>query len=146
MGLHTEGIGVGDLMIHYTGRPLTGECPCPDARAAELCPHMAALAWTYLGDDTELTDRLAAMPPGELVALAVDLADRSAWGAPGNLVATCALTFLRRSNRSRCLSTILATSRTGGARAKPERMPCSREAGFPHRPPNSLANVQRHAR
>lgn len=74
-----EGIGVGELLVHYTGRPLTGECPCPDGRAAELCAHMAALAWVYLGDDTELTDRLAAMPHGELVALAVDLAGRSAW-------------------------------------------------------------------
>ncbi|MGH3625457.1 MAG: hypothetical protein ACRDQ5_27380 [Sciscionella sp.] len=40
---------------------------------------MAALALAYLGDDTELTDRLAAMPQRELVALAIDLADRSAW-------------------------------------------------------------------
>lgn len=39
---------------------------------------MAALAWAYLGDDDELTDRLAAMPYGELVALAVELAGRSA--------------------------------------------------------------------
>ncbi|MGH3621312.1 MAG: hypothetical protein ACRDQ5_05905 [Sciscionella sp.] len=46
-----EGIGVGDLMIHYTGRPLTGECPCPAAGAAELCAHMAALALAYLGHD-----------------------------------------------------------------------------------------------
>lgn len=61
-----EGIDVGDLLIHYTGRPLTGECPCTDAHAAQLCAHMAALAWAYLGEDTELTDRLAAMPHGEL--------------------------------------------------------------------------------
>lgn len=74
-----EVIGVGELLVHYTGRPLTGECPCPDGRDAELCAHMAALAWVYLGDDTEFTDRLAAMPHGELVALAVDLAGCSAW-------------------------------------------------------------------
>jgi hypothetical protein len=53
----------------------------PDLTRRDLqnVTHMAALAWAYLGEDTELTDRLAAMPHGELVALAVDLADRSAW-------------------------------------------------------------------
>lgn len=55
-----EGIGVGELLVHHAGRPLTGECPCPDGRAAELCTHMVALASAFLGDDTELADRLAA--------------------------------------------------------------------------------------
>jgi len=73
-----ERIGLGELLVHYAGRPLTGECACPDGGAGEWCGHMAALAWAYLGDDTELTDRLIAMSHGELVALAVELADRSA--------------------------------------------------------------------
>jgi hypothetical protein len=74
-----EGIGTGDLMVHHADRRLTGECPCPDGSAVGLCAHMAALALAYLGDDTDLADRLAAMPHGELVALVVELADRSAW-------------------------------------------------------------------
>lgn len=73
-----DGIGIGELLVHHAGRPMTGECPCPAGRAAELCAHMAALAWAFLGDDTELADRLAVMPHSELVALVVDLADRSA--------------------------------------------------------------------
>jgi hypothetical protein len=73
-----EGIGVGELLLHHTDRRLTGECPCPDGGAAELCAHMAALALAYLGDDTELTAQLAAMPHSELVALVVELASRSA--------------------------------------------------------------------
>jgi hypothetical protein len=76
--LPDEGISVGELLVHHAERPLTGECPCPEGRAAELCAHMAALALAFLGDDTELADRLAAVPHGELVALVVDLADRSA--------------------------------------------------------------------
>jgi hypothetical protein len=40
---------------------------------------MAAVAWAFLGDDIELADRLAAMPHGELVTLALELADCSAW-------------------------------------------------------------------
>jgi hypothetical protein len=40
---------------------------------------MAALAWAFLGDDTKFAEQLAAMPHGELVALAVDIADGSAW-------------------------------------------------------------------
>lgn len=74
-----EGIGTGDLMLHHTDRRLTGECPCPDGSAAGLCAHMAALALAYLGDDTDLADRLAAMPHDGLVALVVELAERSAW-------------------------------------------------------------------
>ena len=74
-----EGIGVGELMVHHTGRPLTGECACSDGRAAELCAHMVALASASLGDDTELADRLAALSHGDMVALALELADRSAW-------------------------------------------------------------------
>lgn len=35
-GLPGEGMGVGELLVHHTGRPLTGECPCPDGSAAEL--------------------------------------------------------------------------------------------------------------
>lgn len=73
-----EGIDVGELLVHYTGPALTGECPCPDGNTAKLCAHMAALAWAVLGDDSDLADRLAAMPHGELVALTVDLAGRSA--------------------------------------------------------------------
>ena len=74
-----QGIGVGELLVHHAGRPLTGECPCPDGRAAELCAHMVALAWAFLGDDTELADRLAALSHGEVVALVLELTDRSAW-------------------------------------------------------------------
>jgi hypothetical protein len=74
-----EGIGVGELLVHHVGRPLTGECSCPDGRAAELCAHMVALASAFLGDDTELADRLAALSHGEVAALALELADRSAW-------------------------------------------------------------------
>lgn len=74
-----EGIEAGELLVHHSGRPLTGECPCPGGRAAELCPHMVALASAFLGDDAELADRLAALSHGEVVTLAVELADRSAW-------------------------------------------------------------------
>lgn len=74
-----EGIGTGDLMVHHTGQRLTGECPCPDGSAVGLCAHMTALAWAYLGDDTDLAGQLAAMPHDELVAFVVTLADRSAW-------------------------------------------------------------------
>jgi hypothetical protein len=74
-----EGIGVGELLVHHTGRPVTGECPCPDGRAAELCAHMVALASAFLDDDIELADRLAALSHGEVVALALELAGRSAW-------------------------------------------------------------------
>ena len=74
-----EGIGAGELLLHHSDRSLTGECPCPETGDAGLCAHMAALAWACLGDDTELTDRLAALPHGELVSLAVELADGSAW-------------------------------------------------------------------
>lgn len=73
-----EGIGVGELLVHHADRPLTGECPCLEERAAELCAHMAALTWAFLGDDTELADRLATVPHGELVTLVIDLAERSA--------------------------------------------------------------------
>jgi len=74
-----QGNGVGELLVHHAGRPLTGECPCPGGRAAALCAHMVALASAFLGDDTELADRLAALSHGEVVALALELADRSAW-------------------------------------------------------------------
>lgn len=77
--LPSEGIGVGELLVHHSQPPLTGECSCPDGQTAGLCAHMAALAWAFLGDDTELAEQLAAMPHSELVALAVDLADGSAW-------------------------------------------------------------------
>lgn len=77
--LPSEGISVGELLVHHSDRQLVGECPCPDGRATELCAHMAALAWAFLGDDTELAEQLAVMPHHELVALAVDLADGSAW-------------------------------------------------------------------
>ena len=40
---------------------------------------MVALASAFLGDDTELSDRLAALSHGEVVALALELADGSAW-------------------------------------------------------------------
>jgi hypothetical protein len=69
---------VGELLVHHTGRPLTGECPCLDGGAGELCAHMVALALACLGDDTELGDRLAALSHGEVVALVLELADRSA--------------------------------------------------------------------
>ncbi len=74
-----EGIEAGELLVHHTGRPLTGECPCPDGHAAELCAHMVALVSAFLGDDTELADRLTALSHSEVVALALELADRSAW-------------------------------------------------------------------
>jgi hypothetical protein len=74
-----EGVGVGELQVHHVGRPLTGECRCPDGRATELCAHMVALVSAFLGDDSELADRLAALSHGEVVALALELADRSAW-------------------------------------------------------------------
>jgi hypothetical protein len=53
--------------------------PVPERRDAKLCAHMVALASAFLGDDTELADRLAALSHGEVVALALELADRSAW-------------------------------------------------------------------
>ncbi len=74
-----ERIGVRELLVNHAGRPLTGECPCPDGRAAELCAHMVAVASAFLGGDSELADRLAALSHGEVVALALELADRSAW-------------------------------------------------------------------
>jgi hypothetical protein len=73
-----EGIGIGELLLHHT-RPLGGECPCPDGRGGELCAHIVALGLACLGDETTLTDRLATMPHHDLVALVVDLVDRSAW-------------------------------------------------------------------
>ncbi|MEC3978729.1 hypothetical protein [Amycolatopsis sp. H20-H5] len=66
-------------MFHHAGRPLTGECPRPDGRATELCAHMVAVASAFLGDDSELVDRLAALSHGEVVALALELTDRSTW-------------------------------------------------------------------
>jgi len=75
----SEGIGLGELLVHHSDLPLAGECPCPEGRSTELCAHMAAVAWAFLGDDTELANRLAAMPHGELVGLALELADCSAW-------------------------------------------------------------------
>jgi hypothetical protein len=78
-GLPGEGIEVGELLVHHAGRPLTGECSCPDGRAAELCAHMVALASALLDDDTELAGRLAALSRGELVTLVLELADRSSW-------------------------------------------------------------------
>ncbi|MPZ80536.1 MAG: hypothetical protein GEV28_09125 [Actinophytocola sp.] len=77
-GLPGEEIGLGELLVHYAGRRLTGECPCPDGSATELCAHMTALAWAVLGDDTALVDRLTTLPHADLVALAVDVAGRSA--------------------------------------------------------------------
>lgn len=77
--LPSEGIEVGYLLVHHTGGSLTGECPCLDARAGELCAHMVALASACLGDDAELGDRLAALSRDEVVALVMELADRSAW-------------------------------------------------------------------
>jgi len=74
-----EGIEVGELLVHHAGRSLTGECPCPDGSAVELCAHMVALASAFLGDDTQLADRLAALSRSEVVALVLELADRSAW-------------------------------------------------------------------
>jgi uncharacterized Zn finger protein len=73
-----EGITTGELLLHHGERPLAGECSCPRGRGAGLCAHMAALAWAVLGDDDDLAGRLTAMPHQELVALAVDLADRFA--------------------------------------------------------------------
>jgi hypothetical protein len=78
-GLPNEDLDMGELLVHHAGRPLTGECSFPDGRSAELCAHMVALASAFLGDDTELADRLAALSHGEVVALALELADRSAW-------------------------------------------------------------------
>jgi len=52
--------------------------PVPAGRDAGLCAHMAALAWAVLGDDDDLAERHTAMSHQELVALAVDLAGRSA--------------------------------------------------------------------
>lgn len=73
-----EGIGVGELLLHHT-RPVSGECPCPDGLGGKLCAHMVALGLACIGDETTLADRLATMPHHDLVALVVDLADRSAW-------------------------------------------------------------------
>jgi uncharacterized Zn finger protein len=73
-----EGISTGELLLHHGQGPLAGECPCPRGRGAGLCAHMAALAWAVLGDDDNLAGRLTAMSHQELVALAVDLAGRSA--------------------------------------------------------------------
>jgi hypothetical protein len=73
-----EGITTGELLLHHGERPLAGECPCPRGRGAGLCAHMAALAWAVLGDDDDLAGRLTAISCQELVALAVDLAGRSA--------------------------------------------------------------------
>lgn len=71
-----EGIGAGDLMIHHSDLPLTGECPaCPDARATGLCAHMAAIGWAFLGDDQELADALTGLSRTELIAIITCLAD-----------------------------------------------------------------------
>jgi hypothetical protein len=78
-GLPDEDLDTGKLLVHHAGRPLTGECPCPDGRSAQLCAHMVALASAFLGDDTELAHRLAALPHDEVVALVMELADRSSW-------------------------------------------------------------------
>lgn len=74
-----EGINAGYLLLHYGEGPLAGECPCPDGKGGGLCAHMVALGWAALGDAENLAERLAAVPHEELVAMAVDLADRSAW-------------------------------------------------------------------
>jgi len=74
-----EGISVGYLLLHHGQGRLAGECPCPDGNGDGLCAHMAALGWALLGDAENLAERLAAMPHEELVAMVVDLAERSAW-------------------------------------------------------------------
>lgn len=78
-GLSAENLKVGDLMVHHVSRPLAGECPCPDGRADELCVHMVALAYAFLGEDGELAHRLATLSRDAVVALVVDLADSSTW-------------------------------------------------------------------
>jgi hypothetical protein len=75
--LPAENITTGELMIHYNDRPLVGECACPDGKAAGLCAHMVALATTYLGDDTEFAKQVAALSHDQLVALVIELGDRS---------------------------------------------------------------------
>ncbi len=71
-----EGIAAGDLMIHHGDLPLSGECPsCQGSGTAGLCAHMAAIGLAFLGDDQELTRRLAAVSHAELVTLITDLAD-----------------------------------------------------------------------
>ncbi len=71
-----EGIAAGDLMIHHGDLPLSGECPsCRGSGTTRLCAHMAAIGLAFLGDDQELTRRLAAVSHAELVTLITDLAD-----------------------------------------------------------------------
>lgn len=71
-----EGIATGDLMIHHGDLPLCGECPsCRDSETMGLCAHMAAIGLAFLGDDAELSGRLAAISHTELVTLITDLAD-----------------------------------------------------------------------
>ena len=38
-----EGIGLGELLVHHSDLPLTGECPCPEGRATELCTHLSLI-------------------------------------------------------------------------------------------------------
>jgi uncharacterized Zn finger protein len=66
-------------MIHHEGRPLAGECPCPEAGGAGLCAHMAAVGWAFLGDDGELAERLAGLSHAKLVAVVAELVERSGW-------------------------------------------------------------------
>lgn len=64
------------LMIHHDDLPLSGECPsCRGSGTTRLCAHMAAIGLAFLGDDQELTRRLAAVSHAELVTLITDLAD-----------------------------------------------------------------------
>jgi hypothetical protein len=74
--LPSEGIAAADLMIHHGDLPLSGECPsCQGSRTGKLCAHMAAIGLAFLGDDQELSRRLAAVSHAELVTLITDLAD-----------------------------------------------------------------------
>jgi hypothetical protein len=48
----------------------------PGSGTTRRCAHMAAIGLAFLGDDQELTRRLAAVSRAELVTLITDLADR----------------------------------------------------------------------
>ncbi len=69
-------------MIQHADLPLTGECPpCPETQATGLRAHMAAIGRAFLGDDQQLSARLAGLSHTALVTLITDLADRIPRGA-----------------------------------------------------------------
>jgi hypothetical protein len=54
--------GLGDLLLHHGFRPLAGECPCDDHGHGRLCVHIAAVAFAYLSDSTDLKEARASQP------------------------------------------------------------------------------------